>query len=621
MSDRKNGAGFSRRFIGGFASLVIGLGPQLSYAIDAQPAAPPAPYPVPAPTPAPAPESAQPAPPRLTTAELETLLAPIALYPDALLAQLLPAAAYPLEIVQAQRWLDKNAAAVAKGDFSGADATDWDPSIKAMTRFPTVLKKMSEDLDWTTSLGDAIVNQPEDVANVIQLLRAKAQQAGTLKSGKEIQVVTRKEEGREVVVIESPDPSVVYVPQYDPVAVYAPPPSYNAGAAVAAGLLTFGAGVALGSAWRGNYWNWGTGAFYRPVWPGYPAWRPPYAGWRPGMPVGGGNVIGGGGNNINIGNDVNIGNNNRPWRPDPGHYRPGGRPGLGGGAGGVGGRPGIGGGAAGIGGRPGIGGGAAGIGNRPGLGGGGGLGATGGGGRPGLGGGAGGIGNRPGSGGGIGNRPGLGGGAGGGGNRPGLGGAGNRPVARPAPIQRPTTRPAARPARPATRPARPVTRPAGGGGIGRPGGGLGGGMTRPAGGLGAGMGRPGNFGGGMARPGGGGGMARPAGGGMRGGMARGGGGFRGGGGYRRSDLRLKHDVVRLGALDNGIGFYRFVYNGGEKAFVGVMAQEVQAVMPEAVWRATDGYLRISYDKVGVQFQSYEDWLAAGARVPAGSTAH
>jgi hypothetical protein len=121
-------------------------------------------------------------------------------------------------------------------------------------------------------------------------------------------------------------------------------------------------------------------------------------------------------------------------------------------------------------------------------------------------------------------------------------------------------------------------------------------------------------------------MARPAGGGFHGGMARGGGGFRGGGGmrgggYRRSDLRLKHDVVRLGALDNGLGFYRFVYNGGEKAFVGVMAQEVQAVMPEAVWRAPDGYLRVSYDKVGVQFQSYEDWLAAGARIPAGSTAH
>ena len=270
-------------------------------------------------------------------------MAPIALYPDALLAQLLPASAYPLEIVQAQRWLDKNKAAVAKQDFSGGDAQDWDPSVKALLRFPDVVRKLSDDLDWTTSLGDAIVNQPQDVANVIQLLRAKAQNAGTLKTTKEQVVTTQKQDGRDVVTIESADPSVIYVPSYDPVAVYNPLPDYG----IAAGLLTFGAAVAIGSAWRGSYWNWGTGAFYPPIWPGYPAWRPPYAGWRPGMPIGGGG-------NINIGD--------RPWRPDGGHYRPGGRPpGVGGG---VGGRPGLGGG---VGGRPGIGG----IGGtRPGAGGG-----------------------------------------------------------------------------------------------------------------------------------------------------------------------------------------------------------------------------------------------------------
>jgi hypothetical protein len=111
-----------------------------------------------------------------TRAELEKLLAPIALYPDPLLAQLLPASAYPVQIVQAQRWLDKNQALVANNDYSGIDNQNWDPAVKALARFPDVIKLMSADLDWTTDLGDAEVNQPQDVADVIQELRAKAQQ-------------------------------------------------------------------------------------------------------------------------------------------------------------------------------------------------------------------------------------------------------------------------------------------------------------------------------------------------------------------------------------------------------------------------------------------------------------
>jgi hypothetical protein len=94
----------------------------------------------------------------------------------------------------------------------------------------------------------------------------------------------------------------------------------------------------------------------------------------------------------------------------------------------------------------------------------------------------------------------------------------------------------------------------------------------------------------------------------------GGGGFRGGGG-RRSDVALKHDVSLLGWLDNGLGFYRFVYNGGDRAYVGVMAQEVQAVVPHAVVRGDDGYLRVRYDKIGVKFESYGQWLSSGARIP------
>ncbi len=103
----------------------------------------------------------------------------------------------------------------------------------------------------------------------------------------------------------------------------------------------------------------------------------------------------------------------------------------------------------------------------------------------------------------------------------------------------------------------------------------------------------------------------------RGGFHGGRGGFRGGGrgGGRRSDFRLKHEIVLLGHLNNGLGFYRFVYNGSEKAYVGVIAQEVQRVIPQAVMRGRDGYLRVYYDKAGLKFQTYDQWIASGARVP------
>jgi hypothetical protein len=125
-------------------------------------------------------------------------------------------------------------------------------------------------------------------------------------------------------------------------------------------------------------------------------------------------------------------------------------------------------------------------------------------------------------------------------------------------------------------------------------------------------------GGGGARAGGGGGGARGGGGGGGGGRGGGGGG---GGGGRRSDITLKHDIVLLGHLDNGLGFYRFAYDGSSKPYVGVMAQEVQAVRPDAVVRGPDGYLRVFYDRLGVRFQSYQHWIASGGRVPATSVSH
>ena len=155
---------------------------------EAQNSPPPAATPAPAETAAPAATPSEgeaeqsPENSAFTREELEKLLAPIALYPDPLLAQMLPASAYPVQIVQAQRWLDKNKALVAKNDYSGIDNQNWDPAVKALARFPDVIKLMSADLDWTTDLGDAEVNQPQDVAEVIQDLRAKAEAAGTLKT-------------------------------------------------------------------------------------------------------------------------------------------------------------------------------------------------------------------------------------------------------------------------------------------------------------------------------------------------------------------------------------------------------------------------------------------------------
>ncbi len=125
-------------------------------------------------------------------------------------------------------------------------------------------------------------------------------------------------------------------------------------------------------------------------------------------------------------------------------------------------------------------------------------------------------------------------------------------------------------------------------------------------------GMPGGFGGAGMR-GGGGGFRSGGGGGFRGG---GGGGMRrGGGGGRRSDIRLKHDIVLIGRLDDGLGYYRFVYNGGHTAYVGVMAQEVETVAPEAVTRDADGYMRVSYDRLGLPFETYQQWVASGAHLP------
>lgn len=196
--------------------------------------------------------------------ELDQLLAPIALYPDSLLAQILMASTYPLEVVQAGRWIKANQ--TLKGDALTAalEKENWDPSVKSLVNFPQVLDLMNEKLDWTQKLGDAFLAQQKDVMDTVQRLREKAEAQGNLKSSEQQKVIVEKE--TQTIIIEPANPQVVYVPTYNPTVVYGTwwypsyppyyyyPPGYAAGAA----LFSFGVGVAVGAAW-GYAWggcNW-----------------------------------------------------------------------------------------------------------------------------------------------------------------------------------------------------------------------------------------------------------------------------------------------------------------------------------------------------------------------------
>jgi hypothetical protein len=514
----------------------------------------------------------------LKPAQLEALVSPIALYPDSLLSTVLMASTYPLEIVQAERWFTQNKNLTGDGLKTAADKQTWDDSVKALIATPPVLAMMSSQLDWTQKLGDAVLAQQTDVMDAIQRLRLRAQDNGKLTTTPEQTVTVDQQDNRRTVVIQQTSDDTVYVPAYDPGVVYGtwpyaeyPPyywgyPDYWGYPAIGAGVLArglwFGTGYALGRWGSGNYaWggrvNWGNGNLVR-NWPR----ATPY----------------------NVTNINNIGNN---WQHNPTHRRgvaynnsnvqqrfgnanraAGGRGNLGGGN---------------------LGGGN--LGSH--------LGAA----AIGAGAGAalrGGAGNRQNAGNRQAQRPNA-------GNRqaqrPNAGNrqaqrpnAGNRQAQRPSAGNRQAQRPSAGNRQAQQRAAnRPSQRAAA-----RPGGGA---RSRAQ----------------SIRPGGGGGFRGGGGGGFRGG---GGGGFRGGGarggGGRRSDIRLKHDLVLLGHLDNGLGFYRFDYNGSDKAYVGVIAQEVQAVVPQAVTRDRDGYLRVFYDKLGVTFQTYDHWIASGALVPAGA---
>jgi hypothetical protein len=518
---------------------------------------------------APAPDQSQ---QLLKPEELDQLVAPIALYPDALLAEVLMSSTYPLEIVQADRWATENKN--LKGDQlkAAVEKQSWDDSVKSLVATPSVLAMMSTKLEWTQKLGDAVLAQQPDVMDAVQRLRAKAQANNKLSSTKEQKVTVTQQESKEIIVIEPAVPDTIYVPYYDPSVVYGgwpyadyppyyfpPPYGYVPGAILATGIA-FGAGYALG--------RWATGGNY----------------WGGGVNWGGRNInVNVNRNNINTGN-INVGNS---WQHNPVH-RQGvkynntnvqqkfGNNNLRSGSQdrmdfrGRGGdqvlKPGSG--AANLGGGANLGG--NGPGNRPGT-----ADRT--------------PGNRPDAG----NKP-------SGGNRPD---AGNRPSSG-------GNRPAV------SAPKRDSAINVQSGKVANVQSARGRESLGSAGGAAARV----SAGGGGPRGGGGGGVAAARGGGgggaaMRGGGGGGGRGGGGGGGGRRSDINAKHDIVLLGLLDNGLGFYRYAYNDSDKVYVGVMAQEVQNVMPEAVVRGRDGYLRVFYEKLGLKFETYDRWVASGAQIP------
>jgi hypothetical protein len=469
----------------------------------------------------------------LKPGELDALVAPIALYPDALLAEVLMASTYPLEVVEAERWVAKNGKLGEDQLKSAADKQAWDNSVKSLVATPSVLTMMSTHLDWTQKLGDAVLAQQSDVMGAIQRMRSKAYENKKLTSTKEQTVTVAQEENKPVIRIEPTVADVVSVPYYDPAVVYGdwpypdyPPyyfaaPDYIPGGIIATGIA-FGAGYLLGR-WTsgGNYWgggvHWGRG-------------------------------------DININRPINIDRDRvTHWQHNPQHRR------------GVQYRN------ANVQQRFGNSRGRSGEALRPDRA------RTGAIDRSGV--------NRaanlqPG------NRPGH---ADRGGKKGGAKGAGaSRPAsakAKHASTRKSTTTARARRPQAARAHSRSTQYRRSHASASR------GSRSRSS----------------YHRRGGGRQFVRRH------------GGARGGGHGRRSDMRLKHHIVHLGRLNNGLGYYRFAYHGSDKAYVGVLAQEVQTVSPSAIVRGRDGYLWVLYSKLGLKFQTYDRWMASGAHIPVTSS--
>jgi hypothetical protein len=341
--------------------------------------------------------------PKIPNEQLDSLVAPIALYPDAMLAQTLAASTYPLEVMQLDQWMDKNKNLKDKALVDAVAKQPWDPSVQSMAAFPEVVQRMAENIQWMTDVGNAFLEQQKDVMDAVQRMRAKAQGTGNLKTGSEQKVETKTtQSGQQVIVVEQANPEAVYVPSYDPQVVYGAAPAeypyypysypgYQPGTA-----LAWGSAIAVGGVWAHN--NWGN------------------CDWDNGDV----NINNNNNFNKNYNKNVNKGaGQGNSWQHNPQHRgnapyankqtankyggKAAGGAGKPGGAGGVGGagKPGGPGGAGGVGGagKPGGPGGAGGVGGAGKPGGPGGAGGVGGAGKPGGAGGAGGAGKAGGAGG------------------------------------------------------------------------------------------------------------------------------------------------------------------------------------------------------------------------------
>jgi Protein of unknown function (DUF3300) len=196
--------------------------------------------------------------PQQSPQELQQLVAPIALYPDALVAQILAASTYPTEIVEADRWMQSHSDLKGEKLAKEVDKRPWDPSVKALAQFPSVLENMDKNLSWTSSLGDAYANNPQGVTDAVQTMRQQARNAGNLKSTEQENVTDQ--DG--AIDIEPASPDVVYVPAYDPWLVYGAPivayPGWYPVPGIFLGGVGIGFGIGFGVGFFGGFgWGWG----------------------------------------------------------------------------------------------------------------------------------------------------------------------------------------------------------------------------------------------------------------------------------------------------------------------------------------------------------------------------
>jgi Protein of unknown function (DUF3300) len=246
-----------------FRLAAVSLPILLTVALFAQDAPPPPPPEQGAP--------AQPQAPPLTEDQLQDLVAPIALYPDTLLSQILAASTYPIEVVEAQQWLQQNRNLKGQALMDAAKQQNWDPSVQALVAFPDVLTRLNQDIHWTTDLGNAFLAQQGDVMHAVQVMRMKAQANGKLMTTPQETVSTETQNGQSAITIAPTDPGVVYVPYYNPAWVWGPPvygyyppllyPGIGVGFSFWPGVdlgFFFGGGWGL---WGGFGWGWGPNWF------------------------------------------------------------------------------------------------------------------------------------------------------------------------------------------------------------------------------------------------------------------------------------------------------------------------------------------------------------------------